>query len=81
MIMSKQSAYFNVPEISNKHEVKEIKNSLAKIRGVLSVSVNTEKDTVAVDYDDSGTDAEKLSRQMKHLGVDAKLFDQQSHIM
>ncbi|MFT9056436.1 MAG: heavy metal-associated domain-containing protein [Ethanoligenens sp.] len=79
--MSKQSAYFKIPGLSGKHEVKDIKNSLAKIRGVTSVSVNTETDRVAVDYDSTGTNSEDICRHIKKLGMEPQLVDNQNHVM
>lgn len=79
--MSKQSAYFIIPNISNKHEVKDIKNGIAKIRGVTSVSVNTETDSVSVDYDSTGTNAENITKYLQKLGFDAHLTENENHVM
>ncbi len=79
--VSKQSVYFTIPGLSNKHEVKNIKNGLAKLRGVTSVSINTETDSVAVDYDSTGTNTEDISKHLQKLGFDAHLTENENHIM
>lgn len=79
--MSKQSAYFKIPGLAGKHDVKELKNNLAKIRGITSVSVQTETDQIAVDYDSTGTTPEEIGKRIHMLGMDARLIEKQAHIM
>lgn len=52
--MSKGSAYFQISHIAGNHDTKELKQELDTIPGVLSVSVNVEKNTLGVDYDNAG---------------------------
>lgn len=49
--MSKESAYFKLNDLSRKHDTKDLKQELDTFRGVISVSVNTENNLLAVDYD------------------------------
>lgn len=81
MIVSKQSAYFKVPGLDGKHQVKKIKQVLDQLPGVLSVSANTADDKVAVDYDSSGTDTNAIQNQFKGIGIEAELIQNQNHIM
>lgn len=79
--MSKQSAYFMVPGLNGKHQVKKIKQVLDGIPGVISVSVNVQKDRVAVDYDSSGIDVHEIENQFKDMGVDTELVQNEDHTM
>lgn len=79
--MSKQSAYFKVPGLSGKHEVKKIKQALDEIPGVFSVSANVLEDKVAVDYDSSGTDIRVIEKHFQSIGVDAELIKNEDHTM
>lgn len=79
--MSKQSAYFKIPGLAGKHNVKELKNSLAKVRGITSVSIQTEMDRIAVDYDSTGTNPGEIGKRIHMLGMDARLIENQAHIM
>lgn len=81
IIVSKQSAYFKVPGLDGKHEIKKIKQGLDEIPGVLSVSANGQKDQVAVDYDSSGTNVSAIEKHLRNIGVDAQLISNQDHIM
>lgn len=79
--MSKQSVYFKIPGLAGKQEAKSVKQNLAKIPGVTSVSVNAEADKVAVDYDSSGTNSQDICRCIKNLGIAAELIEKQNHVM
>ena len=79
--MSKQSAYFRVSDLSGRHDVKSVKNALAALPGVLSVSVNPETGRVAVDYDSTGIDRGVIQEHMEELGVQPRLIQNDSHIV
>ena len=81
IVMSKQSAYFTASGLDDKHQVKRIKKSLNEIPGVLSVSTNIQKNRVAVDYDSSGTDVQKIKNHLQNIGIDAALTENQDHTM
>lgn len=78
--LSKQSAYFRVPDISE-HDTKEIKKNLDVIPGVLAVSVNSSTNKVAVDFDSTGTNPEELNGQLEHFGYHAQLLKNEDHTM
>ena len=64
--MAKESAYFTVGGISGKHDVKEIKRGLDTLPGVLSVSVGGGR--VAVDFDTTGTQRDRIEKQLADMG-------------
>lgn len=70
-----------VPGLNGKHQVKKIKQVLDGIPGVISVSVNVQKDRVAVDYDSSGIDVHEIENQFKDMGVDTELVQNEDHTM
>ena len=77
----KASAYFTVDDLGGKHGAKELKRELDTMRGVISVSVSEENSSIAVDYDTTGENCEKIQKKITDLGygvLDVKL-DQ--HIM
>ncbi len=77
--MSKASAYYTLNGISGKHDIKEIKRELSAIHGVMSVSVSGQN--VAVDFDTSGTDCERIRRTIAKLGYEVSDNGFQNHIM
>jgi copper chaperone CopZ len=66
--MPKVSAYFTLDRIAGKHQVKELKKQLDTLGGIFSVSVNDQKEKVAVDYDTSGSELEHILRKIEKLG-------------
>lgn len=79
--MSKASVYFVADHINGKHAVKEIKREISALPGVLSVSVNDETDTVAVDFDTTGIQQEKLQKHMEELGYKIADTRLENHMM
>lgn len=79
--MPKESVYYIIPEMSQSHDPKEIKKGISRIDGVISVSVNPKDQKVAVDFDNSGTDDDEITEQIKALGYSPKMISQQEHIM
>lgn len=79
--MSKQSAYFRVPDISGNHGSKDIKENLDGIPGIISVSVNASTNKVAVDYDSTGTSCDCIKDTIEKAGYTAQLLANQDHVM
>ena len=79
--VSKQSAYYKVPGLGDKHDVKDIKRALASIPGVISVSVSPRNECVAVDYDGTGVDSDVIQAHIRQTGWDAKLIENENHVM
>ena len=68
--MSKASAYFTLRSVDGKHGVKEIKKVLDALPGVLSVSVNDSSNHVAVDFDSTGVQSDRIQKQLEKSGYE-----------
>ena len=68
--MSRESAYFIVRNLDGKHDLKELKQELDTLRGVSSVSVNTQNHLVSVDYDSSGVTYDRIEHRLNRLGYE-----------
>lgn len=79
--MSKESAYFQLSDLTSPHGTKELKQELDRFHGVLSVSVNTEKNTLAVDYDNTGVTCDRLEKRLEQLGYQVKECKTENHRM
>lgn len=79
--MSKASAYFIVNDIKGTKDMKKIKSDLDKINGVYSVSMNTLKNSVAVDFDTTGIRKNQLFERLEKLGYDVSETKYEVHIM
>ena len=66
--MANESAYFNLDNIDGKHDVKEIKRVLDALPGVASVSVNAETNQVAVDFDSTGVQSDRIQSKLEKAG-------------
>ena len=65
--MTQANACFTVGGISGKHDVKEIKQGLDTLPGVLSVTVNNEN-RVSVDFDTTGVQSDRIGKQLADMG-------------
>lgn len=79
--MSKESAYFQISDITGKHDSKELKRELGIVHGVLSVSVNAEENTLAVDYDNTGVTWGRLEKRLEQLGYQVESCRTENHRM
>ena len=79
--MSKESAYFQIKDITGKHDTKELKRELDTFRGVTSVSINAEKNTLAVDYDNTGVTCNRLEKRLEQLGYQVESRKTENHRM
>lgn len=79
--MSKQSAYFRVPDLGGDRGGHKLKKDLDSIPGVISVSVTTQTNKVAVDYDSTGTNSQKIKKQIQDSGFEAQLIADVEHTM
>lgn len=79
--MPKESAYFTLHAVDGKRDVKELKQELDSFAGVISVSVNSEKNSVAVDFDNTGVKPEQLKKKIRQLGYDIQQTKSEEHIM
>lgn len=79
--MSKASAYFTVDNLSNKHDIKQIKRELDTLSGVISVSVSNQSGNIAVDFDTSGLETTRIEKKIKDLGYHVIHSKLENHIM
>lgn len=77
----KASAYFTIDDLGGKHGVKELKRELDTMPGVISVSVSEKTNSVAVDYDTTGEDSEKIGKKIKDLGYGVLDVRLDQHVM
>lgn len=68
--MANASVYFTLSSVDGKRDVKEIKKTLDALPGVSSVSVNSESNCVAVDYDTSGVKSDRIQKQLEKAGYE-----------
>lgn len=66
--MANESAYFKLDDVDGKHDVKEIKRVLDALPGVTSVSVNAETNQVAVDFDRTGVQSDRIQNKLEKAG-------------
>lgn len=71
--MSKQSVYLKIDDLSNDHTVKEIKEVVDEIRGIISVSVSRKDSKIAVDYDDTGTNSNEIANAIMDMGYNVSI--------
>jgi len=79
--MSKASAYFIINEIEGKKDIKKIKNDLNQLSGVISVSMNTVRNSVSVDFDTTGIRKNQLFDRLQKMGYDVSETKYETHIM
>lgn len=66
--MAKASVYFTLDKVDGKHGVKQIKQTLSALPGVSSVSVNGNSNHVAVDFDTTGIQSDRIQTQLEKAG-------------
>lgn len=79
--MAKESAYFTVSSVNGRQDAKELKRELDALRGVISVSVNPERNSLAVDFDNTGVKAGQIARRVKSLGYEIEHRKSEEHVM
>jgi copper chaperone CopZ len=79
--MSKESAYFKINNLSGNHDVKQIKQVLDTLPGIISVSVNLEKSSVAVDFDNTGVMHSQIENRLNTLGFNITADKAENHVM
>ncbi len=77
----KASAYFTVDKLGGKHGTKELKRELDTLHGVMSVSVSEKTGSIAVDYDTSGENCERIQKKIKDLGYAVTSVKLDGHMM
>ncbi|MGI5936576.1 MAG: heavy-metal-associated domain-containing protein [Oscillospiraceae bacterium] len=64
--MSKASVYFTLEGAGEKRDARKIKRDLDSLKGVQSVAVSGNQ--VAVDYDTTGVDRDRIREKLENLG-------------
>ena len=77
--MAKESAYFDLKNLEDKHDTKKIKNGIEELPGIISVSVGNKR--VCVDFDSTGTSQSKIQKQLSELGYDVTSSSLEEHTM
>ena len=77
----KASAYITIDELGGKHGVKELKQELDTMTGIISVSVSEKTNSVAVDYDTTGENSERIEKKIKDLGYGIVDVRRDGHLM
>lgn len=79
--MSKASAYFTLDGLSDKYDVKAIKRELDTLPGVLSVSISDDSKRVAVDFDTTGVQTDRIGKRLEKMGYQICDIKTKNHVM
>lgn len=79
--MAKASLYFDLENLNGKHDTAEIKRRVNTIPGVISVSVSRENGRVAVDYDTTGANRDRIRKKLDEMGLSISDEQFENHIM
>lgn len=63
-----QSVYFEVRNVHDKHDLKQMKKGLNTLYGVLSVSLNSKEYRVGIDYDTTGITGQQIADYLNDRG-------------
>ena len=77
--MSRESLYFKTYNIKDRYDELQVKEGLDTLPGVISVSVNRAENTLAVDYDSTGTHSGRIQNTLKLMGYEASITEQKTH--
>jgi len=79
--LSKASVYFELENIDGKSDVAKLKQQIDTLPGVISVSVNQGRRSVAVDFDTTGASQNQIRAQLDGLGFNICEEHFEEHIM
>lgn len=79
--MAKASVYFTLDNLDGKHGGKAIKRELDALPGVLSVSINPSAHRVAVDFDTTGVQPDRIRKQLETMGYQILNSEMDDHMM
>lgn len=74
--MSNASVYFTLGNLHGKHDAKKLRRELDALPGVFSVSVSDSSSSIAVDFDTTGVQSDKIRKEIEKMGyeiLDSKL--------
>jgi len=67
--MAKASIYFDLENLNGKRGAAKVKRQLDMLPGVISVSINDDHKSVAVDFDTTGVNQSQIRNQLDDLGL------------
>ena len=79
--MSKASVYFTLGDLKDKHDGKAIKRELDTLPGVRSVSISDSSNRVAVDFDTTGVQPDRIRKQLEKMGYQVTDFKADNRIL
>ena len=79
--MSKASVYFTLGNSENQPDVKTIKRELDTLPGVRSVSISGSSNRVAVDFDTTGVQPDRIRKRLEAMGYQVLHSETDEHIM
>ena len=79
--MSKASVYFTLGNSENQPDVKTIKRELDTLPGVRSVSISGSSNRVAVDFDTTGVQPDRIRKRLEAMGYQVLHSETDDHIM
>lgn len=79
--MSKASVYFTLGGFADQHDRAEIKRELDTLPGVLSVSISDSPHRVAVDFDTTGVQPDRIRKRLEAMGYEIRSSQTDDHIM
>ena len=79
--MSKASVYFTLGNSENQPDVKTIKRELDTLPGVRSVSISGSSNRVAVDFDTTGVQPDRMRKRLEAMGYQVLHSETDEHIM
>lgn len=79
--MSEASIYFTLDNLENKHDTKAIKRELDTLPGVRSVSISDSSNRIAVDFDTTGVQPDRIRKQLEKMGYQVTDFKADNRIL
>lgn len=70
--MAQESIYFTLTDMVDSRKALSIKQELCKMPGVYSVVVGDGRDTVGIDFDSTGTTAQRIEKALCHMHLDVR---------
>ena len=79
--MSEASIYFTLDNLENKHDTKAIKRELDTLPGVHSVSISDSSNRIAVDFDTTGVQPDRIRKKLEKMGYQVTDFKADNRIL
>lgn len=79
--MSEASIYFTLDNLEDKHDTKAIKRELDTLPGVRSVSISDSSNRIAVDFDTTGVQPDRIRKQLEKMGYQVTDFKADNRIL